>query len=142
MRVLKINIAFCLAAVLLLSLISCKKTANKTTDHLLTAHDWIYADYIIDYSKPTSIMVFNLEKTNNALDLSLNVMKFKMDKTFEESIGQDVVKTGTWGYNSELEIEVKDLQGGEILTIITLDPGFFTWTNKTENTFATMATPE
>lgn len=126
---------------ILATLFSCQKKLEKTRDQLLTDHEWVYYQYVVNYSQPSALVVYKIEKPDNTLDLSLHNFKFNLNRTFQELIGDGTVRGGTWNYNAAAEMEVKDGEGKTLFTIVTLDGNYLTWANQTEDTFGSMSLP-
>lgn len=131
---------------LCLFICSCEKSAIEDKidlltpkEELLTASEWVYNEYFTSYDQSSARVSYKLGKPNSHLNLALNKVSFKKDRTYSEITSTGDTLKGTWQFlNGETELEVKNSSGSFRSKINVLNNINFTWHDIQRNIFARM----
>lgn len=126
-------------------LLSCEKNVSAPVDpsnpieDVLTEKTWKYNEYFTNFSSVSAKVTFKIGKPNNQSDYGQNRVKFKLDKTYTEITQNGDTLKGTWKLlNNNTQLEVKNLTGTFLSTIIFLNSNSFIWNDEQRNIYARM----
>jgi hypothetical protein len=102
-------------------------SADQTTS-LLTSQTWVYYEYFLNFSSPSTSLAWKTNRTSNTINLSLNQVKFNTDFTVNEIDQNGTVFNGTWSYiNNGTGVQVVNSQGTFASSIQSLAANRYEW---------------
>lgn len=116
-----------------------ESTPPSAVVQLLTAKTWKYYEYFTQYDQKSATVAYKIGKPVNQLDLSLNRVTFKTDKTYFEITQTGDTLKGTWTLSAdEKRMEVKNAGGTFNSVIINLASNSFVWNDQNRDVYARM----